>query len=32
MTWLSKDELDSVKWLPDDESIIEKLKTITLQS
>ena len=30
--WLSKDELDNVKWLPADESIIEKLKTITLQS
>ena len=24
--WLAKDELDSVKWLPADESIIEKLK------
>lgn len=29
MTWLSKDELDSVKWLPADESIIEKLKSLT---
>lgn len=25
--WLAKDELDSVKWLPADKSIIEKLKT-----
>ena len=25
--WLTKDELDSVKWLPADKSIIEKLKT-----
>lgn len=25
--WLAKDELDSVKWLPADKSIIDKLKT-----
>ena len=25
--WLSKDELDSVKWLPADKSIIEQLKS-----
>ena len=25
--WLSKDELDTVRWLPADESIIEKLKS-----
>lgn len=25
--WLAKDELDSVKWLPADKSIIEKLKS-----
>jgi 8-oxo-dGTP diphosphatase len=25
--WLAKDELDGVKWLPADKSIIEKLKT-----
>lgn len=28
--WLSKEELDSVKWLPADESIVEKLKTLSL--
>ena len=28
--WLSKDELNSVKWLPADESIIEKLKSLSL--
>ena len=26
--WLSKEELDSVKWLPADLEVIEKLKTI----
>lgn len=26
--WLSKEELDSVKWLPADKKIIEKLQTI----
>ena len=25
--WLAKDELDNVKWLPADKSIIDKLKT-----
>ena len=25
--WLAKEELDSVRWLPADESVIEKLKT-----
>ena len=30
--WLSKDELNSVKWLPADESIIEKLKTLLLSN
>lgn len=28
--WLSKNELDSVKWLPADKSIIEKLKSLSL--
>ena len=28
--WLSKDELNSVKWLPADETIIEKLKSLSL--
>ena len=26
--WLSKDELDSVKWLPADLSLIEKIKEV----
>jgi 8-oxo-dGTP diphosphatase len=26
--WLAKDELDSVKWLPADKSIIEQLKSL----